>query len=203
MSDQGNGPGSGQARPRTGVVVAVVLALWFVIALTLGILHVFEGRPVPLVAVSLALAQLVAFALSPRLRAFLAEVDVRLLLGLHAVRFVGIDLLALWKNHELPFALAVPGGVGDIAAALTVFLVAMPCARMRTRGERVAIGIWCAFGLVDILFVVGSAMRFAMVQPEALLPLTRLPLVLLPTFVVPLIVFTHVVIFWRIRRASR
>jgi hypothetical protein len=55
-------------------------------------------------------------------------------------------------------------------------------------------------GLIDILFVVATATRLAVADPDSLNALLRLPLSLLPTFLVPLIIAGHVFVFWRLTR---
>lgn len=56
------------------------------------------------------------------------------------------------------------------------------------------------WGLIDILFVVATATRLALADPDSLRPLLHLPLSLLVTFLVPLIIASHVVVFWRLGR---
>ena len=64
-----------------------------------------------------------------------------------------------------------------------------------------AITIWNVVGLIDILLVVATAARLGLQDPDQMRALTVLPLSLLPTFLVPLIISTHVIIFFRLRRA--
>jgi hypothetical protein len=52
--------------------------------------------------------------------------------------------------------------------------------------------------LIDILFVVATALRLAIADPESMNALLHLPLSLLVTFLVPFIIADHVVVFWRI-----
>jgi hypothetical protein len=54
------------------------------------------------------------------------------------------------------------------------------------------------WALIDILFVVATALRLAIADPESMNALLHLPLSLLVTFLVPLIIADHVVVFWRI-----
>lgn len=63
--------------------------------------------------------------------------------------------------------------------------------------------IWDLVGLIDILFVVATATRLAISDPESMGELLRLPLSLLPTFLVPIIIFTHIIIFVRLYKVTR
>jgi len=92
----------------------------------------------------------------------------------------------------------VPGGWGDIVVA-TLALGLLATVRDLTKACW-RVGIWNALGLVDILFVVATASRLALDDPDSLNALLRLPLSLLPTFLVPLIIAGHVAVFWRISR---
>jgi hypothetical protein len=51
---------------------------------------------------------------------------------------------------------------------------------------------------LDILFVVATASRLALGDPDSMNALLRLPLSLLVTFLVPIIIADHVMVFWRI-----
>ena len=69
-------------------------------------------------AILAIVAALVAAVLWLRpLRTWALRVDLRGLVGFHLVRFVGIYFLCLYVRHELPYAFAVWGGVGDIIVA--------------------------------------------------------------------------------------
>jgi hypothetical protein len=61
--------------------------------------------------------------------------------------------------------------------------------------------IWNTIGLIDIIFVVFSALRFGLKDWQLMHALRELPLSLLPTFLVPLIIASHVLIFVRLLRA--
>jgi len=102
----------------------------------------------------------------------------------------------------LPYAFAVPGGLGDIAVAIlpTLLLLWGPPRDARRRAAYLA---WNALGLVDILFVVVTAARLGLADPASMAALLRLPLSLLPTFLVPLIIASHVILGLRLwRRAA-
>jgi hypothetical protein len=90
----------------------------------------------------------------------------------------------------------VPGGWGEIAVAvLALGLVFLP---LRASLRRRACIIWNTFGLVEILLLVATAVRFGFTQPWQLLAVRLLPCSMLPTFLVPLIIATHVIIYVRL-----
>ena len=60
---------------------------------------------------------------------------------------------------------------------------------------------WNTLGLIDIIFVVLSALRFGLKDWQSMRTLRELPLSLLPTFLVPLIIASHVLIFVLLIRA--
>ena len=91
--------------------------------------------PAPqLVVVALAAGTLVVLWLVQRLGAWVRVVDVRWLVGFHLTRFVGVYFLLLYRQGELPYAFAVPGGWGDITiAVLASFLILSGAASGRRR----------------------------------------------------------------------
>jgi hypothetical protein len=60
---------------------------------------------------------------------------------------------------------------------------------------RMAVLLWNAFGLFDILMVMALAARQAAADPGFQNGLASLPLSLLPTFIVPIVIATHVLVF--------
>ena len=118
---------------------------------------------------------------------------------LHVTRFVGIYFLILYRRGELPYAFAVPGGVGDIiVATLALPLVFLP---FEESTHLRYLRIWNVIGFIDIILVVLTAVRLNLASPWQMHALTHLPLSLLPTFLVPLILATHVVLFIRLARS--
>jgi hypothetical protein len=184
----------------TGQRYVVVGILWFLVALGLGATgRVASWRPpVPqLVLVGLTVLLLVAFVALPRFRRWLRALDLRWLIALHVTRFVGIYFLVVYyRDGALPWAFAVPGGWGDIIVATLAF--GLLAAAGELEPKRWLVGLWNTIGLIDILFVVATASRLTLADPDSMNALLRLPLSLLPTFLVPLIIADHVVVFWRI-----
>lgn len=138
----------------------------------------------------------------PSFRVWLRALDVRWLVAIHLTRFVGFYFLYLYGRGQLPYDFAVPGGWGDIAVASVAILVLL-LGPPRGAGRRAAYIVWNVFGLVDILFVVVTAVRLGAADPGSMLALQRLPLILLPTFLVPLIIASHVVLAVQLTRSPR
>jgi hypothetical protein len=178
----------------------VVGVLWLLIAVYLGAAgHTATWRPpVPqVVLVGLTALLLGAVVALPRFRGWLRALDLRWLMALHLTRFVGVYFLVLYyRDGALPYAFAVPGGWGDILVATLALGLLAAARNLETR--RALVGIWNALGLLDILFVVATASRLALADPDSMSALLRLPLSLLVTFLVPLIIASHVVVFWRL-----
>ena len=181
-------------------IVRVLLVLWFCLALIVGISGRFRAVSAPVVAatvwISTAFALFVCWKV-PAIRSWASIVDLRWLIALHLTRFVGFYFLFLYQRGQLPEGFAVPGGIGDIIVALIagMLLVISP-----SRQPRAILFLWNAFGLIDIVFVAFSALRFGLKDWQSMAPLRELPLNLLPTFLVPLIIVSHVLIFVRLAR---
>jgi hypothetical protein len=176
--------------------------LWFLIAVALGAsgrLALFAPPRPQLLLLGLTAGLVVAGAAIPSFRIWLGAVDLRAVVAMHLTRFVGVYFLALYARGLLPFDFAVLGGWGDIAVAATAALW-LVLAR-EPEAHRRLFWAWNLCGLADILFVVATAARLALADPASMGPLRTLPLSLLPTFLVPLIIASHVLIFWRLRRA--
>lgn len=188
----------GKARP--SLTLSSLLLAWLLAATALGatgaVQHLAPPGPQILV-VGLTALLLVATTRVASLRAWLAAIDARWLVGLHATRFVGAYFLALHARSELPWAFAVPGGIGDIVTATGAVAVVASGAPDTPTRRRLWFA-WNAFGLADITGVVATAARCGIHDPASMAPLLRLPLSLLPTFLVPLIVASHVVLFRRL-----
>jgi hypothetical protein len=124
-------------------------------------------------------------------------VDLRWLVGFHLVRLVGIYFLCLYARHELPYAFAVCGGVGDITVAVLALVVIF------SAKSGPALIAWNILGLVDILAVAATAARWEIAVPASMHQLNQFPLILLPTFIVPVIIVTHGLMLMRLRPATR
>ena len=182
----------------------IVGLVWLLIASAAGaagLVSTLRPPAPPLAVFGLTAAVLAAGWFLGGFRAWLGAIDERWLVGLHLTRFVGAYFLYLYARGELPYAFAVPGGLGDIAAA-SLAAVLLLWGSPRDARRRTAYMVWNVFGLADILFVVATAARLGTADPESMAALLRWPLSLLPTFLVPLIIASHVVLGLRLARRS-
>ena len=186
---------------RTGAPV-VVGAVWLALAIALAASGRLETLrpPVPqFVLVGLTLALLFALAVSQGFRTWAWSLPVAGVVAFHLLRFVGVYFLVLYRNGQLPYAFAVPGGWGDILVATSAGLLLLS-GPPSTPGRRAAYSAWNVLGFLDILMVVATAARLGLTAPDSMRALLRPPLSLLPTFLVPLIIASHVVLAIRLAR---
>ncbi len=188
------------ADARASRLVWGVLGVWLLLALALALSGVLERVLPPVFAFGFTGLALAALAFVPALRAWAETVPLRWLVLYHTVRFVGIVFLVGAAQAWLPAGWAVPAGWGDIAVAVLALPVARWACPVTNRGRWWAVVAWNTVGLLDILFVLISAVRLVGVADNPLLPLAQFPLALIPTFLVPLILVTHLLIYWRLAK---
>jgi hypothetical protein len=190
--------------PRSTRTVGWTVTIWLALAVFAGTQNLLEPLlppPLPLALIAaLTVAILTVAVTSAWFRQWLMTVDVRALVLVHVTRFAaGLSFLVLYGRGALPYAFAVPGGVGDIIVAVMAIGVVLATDGRSTRG-RWLLGAWNLLGLADILMVVATAVRIGVADPGSMAALLRLPLSLLPTWLVPIIIATHLIIFVRILR---
>jgi hypothetical protein len=179
--------------------VLIVLTLWFVAALVAVRAGFLQRLPVPppVIVASLALVTILFGLFHRGARAWLDTVDLRSLLLVHLVRFVGIVFLVLVSRGVLAREF-VPIGWGDAIAATGAAALLVTRPRLTTRGGWWAVFLWNCAGFADMVLLIITGFRVGSVAPEKFALFLRLPLGLLPTFFVPLIIATHVFVFRRL-----
>jgi hypothetical protein len=113
----------------------------------------------------------------------------------------GAAFLVLYALGELPWGFAVPGGIGDIAIALTAPAAAWASRRSDASARRAYLA-WNALGFLDLANVVREGAIHALADPASMHLLREMPLGLLPAFAVPVTFAAHLLAFRR-RRARR
>ncbi len=191
------------SRPQNKVLAAIII--WYALAIFAGgsglTLHMVPPLP-QIILFGLVVLLLLLYWLSQSFRKWVLSVNIKLLIAVHLTRFVGFYFLFLYSRGQLPYDFAVLGGWGDIIVASTALLVILLAPLVGKSGWLIYF-IWNFIGLVDILFVIATATRLTIADPQSMSELLKLPLSLLPTFLVPIIIFTHIIIFIRLYRARR
>jgi hypothetical protein len=197
---------AGLTVPRIPRAVVVVAASWLALALVAGATGFLARLPFPgpqFIILALIAATLVAATSIPPLRAWIATLSLRVLIGVNAVRFIGISFLVLAARGRLAPVFAARAGWGDIAAAVLA-LVLVAAGEPRTRLHRGLTHLWNAFGLLDLVVAVATATAVTLRGAvPGIVPVVSFPLVIVPTFIVPILVATHLVIFRRLLAISR
>lgn len=190
-----------RATPRSSRAVLALLGAWFGVAIAVGATGLLARSPVPPPAIALTLTVLTSLTvwLVPAARAQARAIGRRWMVAFHATRIMaGTYFLVLYARGLLPPEFALPAGLGDIAVGVTALLVCWWCFPLRSAAQRWTLLTWNAFGLVDILGVLGNGIRLFISDPALAQPFTTLPLALLPLFIVPLVIVSHLLLFaWR------
>jgi hypothetical protein len=183
-------------------VVTLVLLGW--LCFSVGLASWFQNASALAVAATVwTLTALVLFACWKvrTIRVCVLNIDLRWLVLLHLTRlFAGAYFLVLCQRRQLPCAFATLAGWGDIV--IGVLAVEVVIAMHPTQLAKLFLLSWNTLGLIDIVFVVASALWFGLKDWQSMHALRELPLSLLPTFLVPLIIASHALIFVRQIRAQ-
>jgi hypothetical protein len=204
---------SGLSRRRAALLAAsaaLVLGGWFTASAVIAghsWYHTRLGHGVPWLPVAVAgfLGLLLALRRIPVVaRALTAPGMVSRLELPHTFRVVeGTAFLAAMALGHLPALLAVPAGLGDIAAGIAAPLVA----RRLAHGTSRRAGLWFnAFGITDLIvaLTLGAVTGFQLlsVTPSGA-AISELPLALIPTAGVPLLLALHITSVSALARARR
>jgi hypothetical protein len=191
-----------QGRTKIATKISAIGIAWLALAVFAGASGAFAKLrpPMPqIVLLGLTAALLVAFWKAQYFRSWLFAISPRYLVFIHLTRFVGVYFLFLHSRGQLPYGFAVPAGWGDLMVAGTAMIL-LSISPGSVAGRRCYL-IWNLIGLVDILFVVLTAARIALSQPDSMMALVVLPLSLLPAFLVPIIIASHIILFSKLRKS--
>jgi len=193
------------AAPRFPRAAGVAVTAWLALALLAGATGFLARLPFPgpqLIFLVLFAATLVATTAVPALRAWVDALPLRTLIGINALRLIGITFLVLAARGQIAPVFAARAGWGDIATALLA-LILVAAGEPRTPLRRGLTHAWNAFGFLDLVVAVATATAVTLRgTTPGIAPVLYLPLVLIPTFFVPIFLASHVIIFRRLRVAS-
>jgi hypothetical protein len=179
-------------------MVRLVVFIWLGLACVVGATGALRRLPIPppAIAVALTIATLLVIRISARARAGIQNLGPGPLVLFHVVRIAaGAYFLVLGGRGVLPREFTTPAGWGDILVGIGALWVLMRCLPVRTAWQRVVLLAWNVAGLLDILGVLGNAVRLYAQDPSFVEPFMSLPLAILPTFVVPIVIVSHVLLF--------
>jgi hypothetical protein len=178
----------------------ILIPLWLSAALVIVGSGAFARTPAPMLPMTIVMLTLVTLwsALSSKDgRRWADTVSLAGLALFHSWRLVpGVAFLYLYAHGWLPRPFAVPGGIGDIAVALTAPLAAWASGR-KERAAQAGYFVWNVLGFLDLANVVRAAAALTLGDPHSMYLLRVLPLGLLPTFAVPITLAAHVLAFRR------
>lgn len=194
---------------RFGVIL--VLAVWFLLVVSLGAAGAFLGRPgTPPIGIAIgATAPLLLFfawlRLSPGFRDFILSLDLRLIAGMQAWRWAGLGFVFLYAYKVLPGLFALPAGLGDMAVGFAAPWMILGLARRPDFAASGAFIRWNWLGILDLVVALGLGAVLATVAPGATstAPMATLPLLIVPVFLVPLFLMLHVAALIQSRRIIR
>jgi len=188
-----------------GKVVAMLIGLWFVAALTVSALHGFARNPERpplelLVAVLAPIAIFTTWYLGSRsFQQYILSLNPKTLTIVHSWRLVGIVFLVLSTYRILPEFMALPAGWGDIAIGATAVPAALWLGRPSHKASFI---VWQVLGTMDLVTAIslGALSRFIDPQGIPTTPMAVLPLSLIPAFAVPLLLILHGICIAQARR---
>ncbi len=188
------------------LAIAAIGGGWIGLAVILGAsgrLAYAPNLPVPLVGILLVMP-LLAFGVlaltSEKVRATLLGIPLELLIGLNAMRMLGVlfllDFVAKSLNGPFPFF----AGLGDMITGAVAIPLALRVAHSRGPSLR-SIAAWNALGVLDLIVAAGLGITSAAGSPLQLIhagvgsqAMQYLPLCLVPTVLVPFYLVTHAIV---------
>ena len=181
-------------------MAAVVLPLWFVVALALSSAEVFRGVAVPTIEFGIFMPIVIGLVWLWRSETAIRLIDAipqSWLVGIQFYRVLGLIFLLLNAEGSLPSLFALPAGNGDVIVGLLAPVVAVAYAR-GVVGRELLVRGWNILGLLDLAVAITTGFltspsplqMFSFDAPNELID--AYPLVLVPVFGVPLAVLLHV-----------
>ncbi|MEM5436557.1 hypothetical protein [Paraburkholderia diazotrophica] len=199
---------------RQRAVAGSAFGAWFALVVACGATGVL-GASRGMGPAGLGIAVIVPFAvlsyLSMRqgaLRDALGAIPLPVLIGVHAMRLLGVLFVLLFWEGRLPAPFAPAAGWGDMAIGALALPVAYMAAT-QAPAWRVATLVWSALGLFDLADAIflgaasSSGIPFGFADGGTSSDLmTTLPWILIPCFNVPLLAHLHILIFQRLLRSQ-
>jgi hypothetical protein len=180
--------------------IGAILITWLVVVLAVA--WFAPGDTVvgaPYIATFLTLGLLAGtlpLLISPAFRQLVRAIPAAGLIGVHAIRVLGILFLALLDMRLLPAEFALPAGYGDIAVGLLALGMVYLFAKRKPYAPTLAIG-WNVLGLLDFVSALASGVLFigpfaTQLAAHGTSPLYLNYVLIVPAFGVPLYTVLHI-----------
>jgi hypothetical protein len=134
----------------------------------------------------------------------LDNIPLASLVRIHIFRFVGVFFLISVYYEVLPQTFALLAGFGDILTAVGAFFVSKWIIENKSWHKKATL-VWNIFGLWDIVSVIVSAILATKnsieTNSQSVVEITKIPFVLIPAFAPAVIIFLHISIFKKLKRA--
>ena len=193
--------------------LSVVLAVWYIAAVTLSATWFFRASPdrLPTIAMAIFGPLLVGTLVLYSLGARVPEKALVTLIAFQMVRIMGFEFVLVYLGGKLPGQFSLPAGIGDAFIGVTAPLVALAVAR-KIEGWRKLAVLWNFLGLLDLAIAVTMGVLTAPSPLQAVAGtvagtgvdsffISVLPLSLIPTFGVPLAAIGHLLCLDGLRHA--
>src|SRR5262249_23002717 len=189
--------------------IAAILSTWLLI-----VLAVAWGAPgntgvgAPDIARFLTLGLLVGtlpLLISPAFRQLVRAIPAPGLIGVHAIRVLGILFLTLLDMRLLPAEFALPAGYGDIAVGLLALGLVYLLSKRNSYSRALAVG-WNVLGLLDFVVALTTGLIYigpfaAQVAASGVSVLYLNYVLLVPSFGVPVFALLHVYFLFQLLSA--
>jgi hypothetical protein len=198
---------------RQRIGFAVVLAVWFFVAVALAATGIVSpsGLGTPAVGLAVVIPIVLVAILASRhgvVRDALDGIPLPIFIAVNIVRVFGIFFVIHYAGGRLPAPFAPSAGWGDVAVGIFALPVALIAAH-RVAGWKPVTLVWNVIGIADLVIAVGLGVTSAADSPFPIFtdgPDTRLmaelPMFLIPGFLVPLFVLTHLAVFVRLTKEA-
>lgn len=193
------------------LTIAALGGGWVGLAISLGASGLLANTPdfrVPLVGVMFAIPPVAVGVLalvSEKARATLLDIPLELLIGVNAMRMLGVlfllDYMAKTLGGPFPFF----AGLGDMITGAFAVLLVLKMIRSEDWSAG-TVKVWNAFGVLDLIVAAALGITSAVGSPLELIhagvgsqAMQYLPLCLVPTVLVPFYLVTHAIVAAKLR----
>lgn len=146
-----------------------------------------------------------AFAVSPRIRAWAFAFEARTLVTAQALRVGGVAFLAVYAVGRLNGTFALSAGGLDCVVGFSALFAGYYLTPAQTAKQRGLLVAWMALGIIDFPVAVLLARIARADDPASMVALTGLPLSLITTWGVPIALIAYFILgtqLWHQRRAG-